>query len=47
MKVEEVTLRRLDRKLWQFQNCKPTRVELAVLDAYKNLGWRSKQSSYL
>lgn len=40
MKVEDLFLKRLDKKLWQYRNYEPTRVELAVLDAYKNLGWR-------
>ena len=40
MKVEEVTLKRLDKKLWQHLNYEPKRVELAVLDSYKDRGWR-------
>lgn len=39
VQIEEVVLRRLDKKLWQYQGCEPKRVELAVLDAYKDLGW--------
>ena len=40
MNVEELPLKRLDKKLWQYRHCTPTRVELAVLDVYKNHGWR-------
>lgn len=40
MNVEELLLKRLDKKLWQYRDYEPTRVELAVLDAYKHQGWR-------
>lgn len=40
MKVEECFLSRFGKKLWQYRDFEPTRVELAVLDKYKDLGWR-------
>ncbi|AGI67244.1 hypothetical protein OAN307_c15710 [Octadecabacter antarcticus 307] len=37
--TETIALKRLDKKLWQYKDCTPTRVELAVLDYLKELGW--------
>lgn len=36
---QEIKLRRLEKKLWQFEDKAPKRVELAVLDYYRAHGW--------
>ena len=38
--VEYIALKRLGKKLWQFGECDPKRVELAVLDYLKSKGWQ-------
>lgn len=35
----KLKLKRIDKKLWQFEGDTPKRVELAVLDYYKSKGW--------
>ena len=38
--IEHLALKRLDKKLWQYENNKPKRVELAVLDYLQKKGWQ-------
>jgi len=38
--TESIELQRHGRKLWQYKDSNPTRVELAVLDYLKDHGWR-------
>ena len=44
--VERIALRRLEKKLWQFEDCEPKRVELAVLDYLMTKGWRGYFSEH-
>lgn len=38
--VERIKLKRLGPKVWQFRDCEPKRVELAVLDSLISKGWQ-------
>lgn len=40
VRVEHLRLKRLGQKVWQFKDCEPKRVELAVLDYLKSKGWQ-------
>jgi hypothetical protein len=40
IRVERIKLKRLGQKVWQFRDCEPKRVELAVLDYLASKGWR-------
>ncbi|WP_375571376.1 hypothetical protein ABWH93_01710 [Seohaeicola saemankumensis] len=44
--VERIALRRLEKKVWQFENCEPKRVELAVLDYLMAKGWQGYFSEH-
>ena len=43
---ETITLKRIDKKLWQYESCSPKRVELAALDYLKSTGWRGYFSEH-
>ena len=38
--IEHIALKRLKKKLWQYGDCDPKRVELAVLDYLVSHGWQ-------
>ena len=46
IKIEDIFLRRIERKLWQFGNSPPKRVELAVLDYLQIQGWKGYFSEH-
>ena len=46
IKIEDVFLRRIERKLWQFNESPPKRVELAVLDYLQTQGWKGYFSEH-
>ena len=39
-KTETITLKRHDKKKWQYEDCEVTRVEWAVIDYLKTKGWK-------
>lgn len=46
IKIEDIFLRRIERKLWQFDDSPPKRVELAVLDYLQVQGWKGYFSEH-
>lgn len=45
-RVEKITLKRLGKKLWQYAEKEPKRIELATLDYLIEQGWRGYFSEY-
>jgi hypothetical protein len=45
--IEHIALKRLKKKLWQYEGRDPKRVELAVLDYLVSHGWQGYLQSSL